>query len=265
MNLFVEKLAGKVVLISGAAGGIGKGIASLLAGHGAKLVLTDRDYVAVSKVADFIRATGKPAIAFEHDVVNELDWARATAKAIAEFGRLDVLVNGAGVASTFPRCFEEISYDEWKRVLSINLDGTFLGTKAGVLAMRDTGGGAIINIGSVAGFMATRGGAAYGASKGAVSTLTKHAAISCAKMGYKIRINAIHPAYVWTPLVQGLAKSLASEDAQDDGKQYLADMHPFGVLGEPADIANAVLFLATDESRLMNGTDMILDGGLLAQ
>ena len=146
--------------------------------------------------------------------------------------------------------------------MSVNLDGVFLGTRAGVRAMKGSGGGSIINMGSVAAYIGTPGGAAYGGSKGGVRALTKQAAVACAKKGYNIRINAIHPSYVWTPLVEARATSVFGAA---EGKAKIRAMHPFNCLAEPLDIANLALFLASDESRLVNAADLIIDGALLAQ
>jgi NAD(P)-dependent dehydrogenase (short-subunit alcohol dehydrogenase family) len=142
-----------------------------------------------------------------------------------------------------------------------NLDGTFLGTREAVRAMRERGG-SIINMGSVAAFVGTPGGAAYGSSKGGVRTLTKQAAVTCARNGYAVRINSVHPCYVWTPLVQSRAESLFGAEGAREG---IRAIHPFRCLAEPLDVANAVLFLASDEARLVNGSDLVVDGALLAQ
>jgi len=264
LNTSVKRVEAKVAMITGAGGGMGQGIAEVLSREGAKVVLTDRNLAAAESTAALVRAKGGEALALALDVTSEADWARAMKEALAHWGQLDVLVNNAGVPGSFPRCFEEITAQEWRSVMAVNLDGTFYGTREAVIAMREKSG-SIINIGSVAGFVGTRGGAAYGSSKGAVDTLTKHAATSCARMGYRIRVNCIHPSYIWTPMVQGMASNMPGADKDDGGREALAKMHPFGVLGEPKDVAAGVLFLASDESRLMNGASLLMDGGFLAQ
>jgi 3(or 17)beta-hydroxysteroid dehydrogenase len=259
------RVSGKVAFISGALGGIGSAIVRRLGQEGAQVVLADlpgetNAAASVAALAAF-KAEGIAAIFVELDVREEASWQQAVAQTIAHFGKLDVLVNNAGIGLPPPESFDQTSFADWRKIMSVNLDGTFLGTREGVRAMKDTGGGSIINIASIAAYVGTPGGSAYGASKGGVRTLTKQAAVQCAKKGYNIRINAIHPSYIRTALTEGATvKRVGKENAI----QALKDLHPFKCLGEPDDVAWAVVYLASDESRLVNAADLVVDGALLA-
>jgi 3(or 17)beta-hydroxysteroid dehydrogenase len=255
----MSRVLDKIALVTGGASGIGLAIAHRLADEGATVVLADIDAVLATAAAKTLSGKG---MAVTLDVRDETSWKKTVDAAVKKYGRLDILVNNAGIAEPPPKTFEDITLESWKRVLAVNLDGVFLGTREGVRAMKATGGGSIINMGSVAAYIGTPGGAAYGSSKGGVRSLTKQAAVACAKNGYNIRINAIHPCYVWTPLVE---KRAASMFGPERAKDEIRAMHPFKCLAEPLDVANAALFLASDEARLINGSDLIMDGGLLAQ
>ncbi len=253
------RVAGKVAVITGGTGGIGQAIALRLGAEGAQVVLTDLadGAEAVARLA----AAGVAATCLTHDVREEAAWHRVIAEVCRRFGRLDVLVNNAGIALPPPESFEQTSLADWRRIMSVNLDGVFLGTREAVAAMKNSGGGAIINIGSVAAYVGTPGGAAYGSSKGGVRALTKQAAVACARKGYAIRINAIHPCYIRTPMSEAGA---VARWGRDNALQGMKDLHPFKCLGEPDDVAWAVLFLASDEARLINGADLVVDGALLS-
>lgn len=257
----VQRLSGKVALVTGCNGGIGTAIARRFGEAGARLVLGDLDPQTTGVLQQSLAGAGIEAQAVQLDIASEDSWAAAMAQARDRFGRLDIAVNNAGVGSSAPRGIEDVSLAEWRRVMAVNLDGTFLGVKAQVESMRQTGGGSIVIIGSIAGFVGSRGGPAYGTSKGALRTLTRHAAYSCAKQNYNIRVNCIHPSYIWSPLA---AKLVARGESEEASRARLAAVHPFGVLGEADDVAWAALFLASDEAKLANGTDLVLDGGALA-
>jgi NAD(P)-dependent dehydrogenase (short-subunit alcohol dehydrogenase family) len=254
----MDRVKGKVAVVTGAASGLGKGAASLLAKEGAKVILTDINEAGGKEAAEEIRRNGGEAIFMKLDVSNESNWSEVIKKILAEFGRLDVLVNNAGVELV--KEIADTSLEEWRWLMSVNLDGVFLGTKYGIRAMRESGGGSIINMSSVAGIVGTFDDtAAYCASKGGVRLLTKAAALECSKAGhdYNIRVNSIHPGVIQTPMVEALLKD-------KDISKRLEDIHPIGFLGEPIDIAYVILYLASDESRLVTGSEMVIDGGWTA-
>ncbi|MEE3093155.1 MAG: SDR family oxidoreductase, partial [Pseudomonadota bacterium] len=201
------------------------------------------------------------ASAMSHDVVSEDDWKRVVADTLDMHGKLDILMNNAGVMGTgAPQDIENMSLDEWKFVQEINSDGVFLGCRAVIQAMKDSGGGSIINISSTAGFRATPGIAAYGASKGAVRQLTKSVAAYCGRKGYNIRCNSIHPGMVRTPLGEAVLKYYGE---LEERAQKRAESVPLGTLGEVEDVAYAALYLASDEARYINSSELIVDGGML--
>jgi len=253
------RVDGKVALVTGAALGLGRAAAVLLAGEGAKVALTDTKAPEGQAAVDQIAQAGGEAIFITHDVAQEADWERAVAETLERFGRLDVVVNNAGVA--LAGSVEDCTLEQWRWLMSINLDGVFLGTKHGIAAMKGRGG-SIINLSSIEGLIGDPNLAAYNASKGGVRIFTKSAALHCAKAGYKIRVNSIHPGYIWTPMVAGLV------DGQTDpgeARDALVALHPLGRLGEPDDIAFGILYLASDESKFMTGSELVIDGGYTAQ
>ena len=259
------RVDGKVAFISGGLGGLGMGIALRLGQEGARIVLADlqtpaSDTASAAALA-LLAEQGIEAMFLALDVREEASWKAAVETTVQRFGKLDVLVNNAGIGLPPPESFDQTLFEDWRKIMSVNLDGTFLGMREAVRAMKDSGGGSIVNIGSIAAYVGTPGGSAYGASKGGVRTLTKQAAVQCAKKGYNIRINAIHPSYIRTALTEGATvKRVGKENAI----QALKDLHPFQCLGEPDDVAYAVLYLASDESRLVNAADLVVDGALLA-
>ena len=255
------RLKDKVAMVTGAAGGIGSAIARRMAENGARVVLADLDAASVQAKVEELRGAGLDVSGQVLDVAQEAQWTAVLAAVVAEQGRLDILVNNAGVAARTGQPFDAIEFDDWRRVMSVNLDGVFLGCKAAVKVMKERRAGSIVNIASVAGYKGTRGGAAYGTSKGAVRTLTKQAAFSCAKHGYGIRINSIHPGYVWTDLVRGMAIREFGDEAK--AIEALSASVPLGQLTLPDDIAWAAVYLASDEARMVTGSDLVIDGGAL--
>lgn len=253
----MSRVAGKVAIVTGAANGIGKATAILLAKEGAKVVVADLQEEAGQNTVAEIKAAGGEALFVKLNVTQEADWQNAIAAAEQTFGKLDVAVNNAGIA--YDGTVESTSLEDWQRVQSINLNSVFLGTKYAVEAMKKAGGGSIINLSSIEGLIGDPTLAAYNASKGGVRLFTKSAALHCAKSGYKIRVNSVHPGYIWTPMVQGLTKDTA------EARQKLVDLHPIGHLGEPNDIAYGILYLASDESKFMTGSELVIDGGYTAQ
>jgi 3(or 17)beta-hydroxysteroid dehydrogenase len=255
----MNRVKGKVALITGGASGIGKATASLLAKEGAKVVISDVNEVNGKKVAEEIGREGGKALFVKHDVTSEHDWSEVIEKTLAEFGKLDILVNNAGVI--FAKKIEDTSLEEWRWLMSVNLDGVFLGTKYAIRAMKKSGGGSIINLSSLAGIVGTIDDtSAYCASKGAVRLFTKAAALECSKAGhnYSIRVNSVHPGVVETPLSEPMLKDKAL-------RKSMEGRHPIGYLGEPIDIAYAILYLASDESKFTTGAELVVDGGWTAQ
>jgi len=268
----MTRVAGKVAIVTGGASGLGRASAMALAREGAAVVVTDLDTAGGEATVAAVREAGGMASFAEHDVGDEAQWSRVVEATRAAHGRLDVVVNNAGIGVT--NALLDITLGEWRRVMRVNLDGVFLGTRAAVQAMRatdpgpnETGGGSIINISSILGLVGAPDAAAYAASKGGVRLFTKAAALECAAKGWKIRINSIHPGYIWTPMVQSGVKrrALRANTAEDAVRDYLLAQHPIGRLGRPGDIANGVVFLASDESSFMTGAELVIDGGYTAR
>lgn len=240
--------------------GIGRACAQLLATEGAAIVVTDRDVADATTVVDELVAHGHRAVFVDHDVAREDRWQNAVNVAVATFGKLDVVVNNAGVGSSGD--VEHTTLDDWHALLSINLDGVFLGIKHAIPAMRAAGGGSIVNLSSIEGLVGDPTLAAYNASKGAVRLLTKSAALYCARERTNIRVNSVHPGYIWTPMVRNAVESSGHADQM---RRTLEAMHPVGHLGQPNDIAYGVLYLASDESAFVTGSELVIDGGYTAQ
>lgn len=257
----MNRVKDKVAIVTGGASGLGKSIALLLAREGAKVVVTDIDLEKGGEVAELIRQQDGEAIFIRQDVAVEKDWKRVIDKTLETYGKLHILANSAGIG--IGGNVEEVSLEDWRKLLSINLDGTFLGTQYGIKAMRKTGeGGSIINFSSIEGLIGDPNLPAYNASKGGVTLFTKSAALHCARNGYGIRVNSIHPAYIWTPMVENYLKA---QDNPEEGKKMLESLHPVGHLGEPDDIGYGVVYLASDESKFMTGAELVIDGGYTAQ
>lgn len=255
----MNRVRNKVALVTGASLGLGHATALLLAREGARVVVTDMLEKEGAALADEIVAGGGEAMFIKHDVASEDDWKRVVAATVSRFGGLDILVNNAGVALAGNA--EETTLEKWRWLMSINLDGVFLGVKHAIGAMKGKGG-SIINLSSIEGLIGDPNLAAYNASKGGVRLLTKSAALHCAKSGYKIRVNSVHPGYIWTPMVEGFIAGQADREAAKEG---LAALHPLGHVGEPNDIAYAILYLASDEAKFVTGSELVIDGGYTAQ
>jgi 3(or 17)beta-hydroxysteroid dehydrogenase len=237
------RVEGKTVIVTGAASGIGKQDSLTLVREGARVVLTDLNEDAGQMLAKEI---GDAALFVRHDITNEDDWKNVIAKAQQRFGTINGLVNNAGVL--LMASVEDTTLEQWQRVLRINSDGYFLGCKHGVLAMKTTGGGSIVNMSSIAA-AGLPFAAAYSASKGSVAALTNSVAIHCRSAGYRIRCNSIHPDGVLTPMVLPM---LGNPDPATVG--YDAD--PTTRFCDPGDVANLVLFLISDESRFISGAQI---------
>jgi NAD(P)-dependent dehydrogenase (short-subunit alcohol dehydrogenase family) len=254
------RVEGKVALVTGGRRGLGEASAVLLGREGAKVAITDRKADGADAVLGRISAAGGKAIFIQQDVAKEEDWRRTLDEVLKRFGRLDILVNNAGVGAG--KNVEELTLDDWRWVMSVNLDGVFLGTKYAIGAMKKSGGGSIINMSSIEGMVGDRRLAAYDASKGGVRIFTKSAALHCAKAGYNIRVNSLHPGFIDTPMVTGFVKAQGDAAA---ARKELEQLHPIGHLGEPDDVAYAVLYLASDESKFVTGSELVVDGGFTAQ
>ena len=253
------RVAGKVVLVTGAGSGIGRATAKLLADEGATVIVTDinqpGDLETVQRIGG--PQPGGGARFLPHDTAQEADWKRIIDDILAREGRLDGLVNNAGIAGPFPSTFESETVEQWQRVLSINVQGVFLGCKHGVPALRSSGGGSIVNLSSLAAFLGTPNLSAYGASKGAVRQFTKTVAIDCARKGYKVRCNSVHPGIIMTPMGEGILPN-------DQIKERVRGSIPIGDFGAPEDIAYGILYLISDESRFVTGSELVIDGGMNA-
>jgi len=255
----MNRVKTKVALITGAGLGLGRASALMLAREGARVIVTDVLEKEGAETADAIVSAGGEAMFLVHDVAKEDDWRRVVATTVKRFGGCDILVNNAGIAQ--PGNVENTTLEEWRRLMSINLDGVFLGVKHAVGAMKAKGG-SIINLSSIEGLIGDPNLAAYDASKGGVRLLTKSAALYCARAGYKIRVNSIHPGYIWTPMVEGY---VAAQADPAKAKAEIAALHPVGHMGEPDDIAYGVVYLASDESKFVTGAELVIDGGYTAQ
>ncbi len=248
------RVADKVVLVTGAGSGIGRAAAKLLAAEGATVIVTD---INQPGGLETVQQAGGRARFLLHDTAQEADWKRVIDDILAREGRLNGLVNNAGIAGPFPSTFESETVEQWQRILSINVQGVFLGCKHGVPAIRGSGGGSIVNLSSLAAFLGTPDLSAYGASKGAVRQFTKTVAIDCARKGYKVRCNSVHPGVILTPMGEGI---LPSDKARERMRKHI----PIGEFGAPEDIAYGILYLISDESRFVTGTELVIDGGMNA-
>lgn len=250
-----HRVEGKIAVITGAASGVGKEDALLLAQHGARVVLTDRNEEEGRAVA---REIGEAAIFVSHDISSEAGWQHVMATTQTHFGTPDVLVNNAGILAL--GTVEDTTVDLWQRIMRVNAEGYFLGCKYGVAAMKARGG-TIINMSSVAAIGGMAAFCAYSASKGAVTALTRSVAAHCKQQGYKIRCNSIHPDGILTPMTAALMPAGGAKDAPEAAEA--AELKPgegaLQRMAHPRDIANFVLFLASDESRFINGAELRID------
>lgn len=248
------RLANKVAVITGAAGGMGKADALLFVKEGAKVAITDLQEDKLKDVVAEIEALGGEAIGIKHNVASEEDWVRVVDETIKKFGKIDILVNNAGISNATP--FMDMTVEGWEKTMTINVTSIFLGQKYVIPHMIEAGGGSIINISSIAGLTGGSGAGPYTASKGAVRMLTKATAVDFAK--HNIRCNSVHPGFIETPMTVDMFKD-------EKMAQWFQSMTPLPRLGKAEDIANGVLFLASDESSYITGVELPIDGGYYAK
>lgn len=256
----MDRLAGKVALVTGAASGLGAAMAEKFVAEGARVVLTDINGAGAEAGA---KALGPNAAAFAHDVTDTGQWQAALDFAESTFGGLHILVNNAGIAAGSN--VEDTTLDDWRRVHSIDLDSVFYGCKLALPLMARTvagtgRGGSILNISSIAGVIAAHNSAAYNSAKAAVRHLTKSVALHCAKRKYGITCNSIHPVFIDTPILGALIDRMGREE----GLAKLARQIPLGKVGEPDDIAWAAVYLVSDEAKFVTGHGLYVDGGISA-
>lgn len=258
----MKRVEGKIAIVTGAANGLGRATATLLAREGATVLLTDIDDGNGEAAAESIRATGGRARYCHHDASSADDWAAVLERMREAHGRLDILVNNAG-GGTY-NDIETVTLDEWRRIMSINLDSTFIGTQAAIRWMKHTGGGKIINVSSVAAFSGAPNLAAYCAAKAGINMMSKSAAVYCGQKGYNIRINVVHPGLIETKSGVEMARLATGAQRDEDAIAMFTALHPIGRIGQPDDIANGILYLASDESSFVTAASLIIDGGFTA-
>ena len=251
------RLEGKTALVTGAASGIGLQTSIRLAEEGARVMMTDINLEEVRQQAE---KPGATATFLKLDITEEEEWISVLDETVKRFDRLDILVNSAGMVLIAD--VEQITLEDWRKVHAVNLDGTFLGCKHGVRVMKEFGAGSIINLSSVSGMIGGFNLAAYNSSKGAVRMLTKSVALHCARAGYGIRCNSIHPTFIETPMLESMIRD--SPDPEK-ARQTLVRQVPLRRIGKPEDVANMIVYLASDESTFVTGTEMVIDGGVIAQ
>jgi NAD(P)-dependent dehydrogenase (short-subunit alcohol dehydrogenase family) len=258
------RVEGKVALVTGGAQGLGEAAARMLAREGARVAITDIHLEGAQKVAASLNEQRDgAAIAVKHDVTSETEWLDALNATERAFGDLHVLVNNAGIGLT--KDLEEVTLQEWRRVHAIDLDGVFLGCKLAIpliaRTVKETNlGGSIVNISSISGIIAGHNMAAYNSAKAGVRHLSKSVALYCARKRYGIRCNSVHPVFIATPILD----PLVARFGRDEAYAKLGRQVPLGHIGEPNDIAYAVLYLASDESKFVTGAELKVDGGISA-
>lgn len=255
----MQRLKGKVAVVTGAAVGIGRAACVRMAEEGAAVAITDvREAEGRALAAELVRG-GHRAEFWTLDVSREADVARVFGAIVAHFGRLDVLVNNAGISGV-NKPTHEVSEAEWDALMAVNVKGVFFCTKHAIPALKKAGGGSIINLSSIYGLIGGADVPPYHASKGAVRLMSKNDALVYAPD--RIRVNSIHPGFIWTPMVENFASSLGD---QAEVRKAMDAKHPLGHIGEPDDIAWGIVYLASDESKFVTGSELIIDGGYTAQ
>ncbi len=256
----MNRLSGKTAVVTGGAVGIGRACVQRMAEEGAKVAIFDVMAAEGKALAEALTAEGHDAAFWQVDVTDEAAVKAAIDAAAAHFGGLQVMVNNAGISGT-PKPTDQVTEAEWDLVQAVNVKGVFFATKHVIPHLRAAGKGAIINLSSIAGLIGIGGIAPYHASKGAVRLMSKNDAITYAPE--KIRVNSIHPAYIWTPMVENHLRATAPD--LEAAKAAAGAAHPIGTMGEPDDIAWAVVWLASDEAKFVTGTEIVIDGGYTAR
>jgi NAD(P)-dependent dehydrogenase (short-subunit alcohol dehydrogenase family) len=259
------QVEGKVALVTGGASGIGEAIAELFAREGATVVITDIDELRGPELEKRITKAGGKAVFLEQDVTSEERWIEVVAEIAGRFGRLDVMVSNAGIGIAVPS-ITDMTLGDWRKQNAINLDGVFLSVKHCLPLMRKTGGGSIIMMSSLAGLRGAAGLSAYSATKGGVRLFAKSIAMECAAAGDGIRVNSVHPGIIDTPIWGKIPTGAtgASQNAPIDPEERARIAAPLGRAGQAAEIASGVLYLASDASRYVTGSELVIDGGMNA-
>ena len=255
----MSRVEGKVALVTGAASGLGLASSKKLIQEGARVILTDINQEALSDIKEHLKEFSETQFSTEYlDVTSEESWQEIIEKVELEYGKINVLVNSAGIS--LGSDIVSTDFEVWKKVHQVNLDSVFLGCKYIIPKMALHGSGSIINLSSISGIVAGWNTAAYNSSKAGVRLLTKSVALYCAKKGYDVRCNSIHPAFVNTPILDPIKQAFGDDEAV----RKLARQIPMNKIGDTDDVAYAVLYLASDESKFMTGAELVLDGGLSA-
>lgn len=256
----MNRLSGKIAIVTGGAVGIGRACVERMVEEGAKVAIFDVMQAEGASLAADLAGKGHDVAFWRVDVSDEAAVKSAIDAAIVRFGGLDVLVNNAGISGA-PKPTDQMTEAEWDRVQAVNVKGVFFGTKHAIPHLRAAGNGSIVNLSSIAGLVGIGSTAPYHASKGAVRLMTKNDAITYASE--KIRVNSIHPGYIWTPMVENHLRATSSD--LEAAKAAAGSVHPIGHMGEPDDIAWTVVYLASDEARFVTGTELAVDGGYTAR
>ena len=255
----MNRVKDKVAVVTGGAAGIGKATCLLLAKEGALVAITDTNFDEGKAIAQSIKNSGGSAEYWHLDVSKESEVEQVFTEVCQQWKKIDVLVNNAGISGV-NKPTHEITEVEWNTCMAINVNGVFFCTKHAIPSMIDAGGGSIINLSSIYGLVGAPGSPPYNASKGAVRLMSKTDALLYAK--HKIRVNSVHPGFIWTPMVENYLKQQGDVEA---GRIELDRLHPIGHIGEPDDIAYGILYLASEESKFVTGSELVIDGGYTAR
>lgn len=255
----MKRVENEVAVVTGGSLGIGNGCAKMLAAHGASVAVTDVLDEPGNQLVEEILAAGGKAKYWHLNVADEAQVQKVMSEIASEFGKISILVNNAGISGV-NKPTHEISADEWDHLMDVNVNGVFYCTKHALPHLMANGKGSIINLSSIYGLVSAPDVPPYHASKGAVRMMTKTDALIYAT--HKIRVNSIHPGFIWTPMVENYLKSVGDLES---GKQMVGGLHPLGHMGEVDDIAYGVLYLASDESKFVTGTELVIDGGYTAR